>query len=142
MNRADLLAYLQGAYGSLLTKAGLVSGDTPGALKEPLDRVFLQLGTAYADMTVAEVTSGAEAKALAFADYAVLSKVYDAIVDKVDVQISDPNVSKNFSQMVQQVQQRLDDARNAAEAFGILGSVWAAPVDLTLDMLEPALWTS
>lgn len=139
MSRAQLMTYLWGKLGDQFTEAGMTNDDTSGNLKEPLDETFVALGFSFTDAATAEVVTGDEPKAMTLARYFGLLAVYDAVMNRVDSQISvgAPSVSKseNRSQFVRQLENALFRAREAAEPFLPTGGTVAFG-DLNLGIYE------
>ena len=136
MSRENAADYLAGTLTQLLTDAGLAATDDPGALKEIIDDALLMVGTAYDDLATASV---ANADVLGFRkvlSYAGLLRVYDAILNRVDFNISSPGISKSRSQFVRQMENRIRFAREAAEPFIADSGQWGTGT-ISFDYLEP-----
>lgn len=134
MTRADARTYLAATLAEPLADAGLGTTDTAGALKEVIDSALLMIGTAYADLATAEITSDILGYR-AVLDYAGLKRCYDAILARVDIQLDGPQMSKNRSQAVRQMENRIKIARDAAGPYLSTGDFAVGTV--TFDFLEP-----
>lgn len=115
MNRLDAALYLQSQLGSLFTEVGIEFGDPAVLLSDVVDDALLMTGVSYADLAAAEVASVDVPGFRAVLRYVGLRYVYDNALNRVDTQISDPNVSKNWSQFVRQLENSVKSALAAAE---------------------------
>lgn len=137
MTRADSADYLAGTLAQLLTDAGLDDSDDPGGLKEIIDDALLMVGTAYDDLATATVASADVLGYRAVLRYAGLLRTYDAILNRVDIQASTPSVSKNRSQFVRQMENRIRLAKEAAEPFITDSGAWGSGTFTLGDWIEP-----
>lgn len=127
VTRSSLAAYLSGTYGTLLADAGIEASDGTGGLKEPIDDTLLAVGVAWADIGDGTVPDADARAALALARYFTLDRIYTAIVNRVDITVDGPQMSKRRSQMVQQVEKSLSEARKIAEGHGLnVAASWHA----------------
>lgn len=139
MTRAQALAFLAGIYAQQLTEAGLVATDTAANLGPAIDEALLALGTDYADLS-SETATVASAKIPGYRvllRYFGLVRILDAVLNRVDVTLDGPNMSKNRSQYVRQLQGRVDDLAKEAKNYGLVtGPTWQGASTITFDYLE------
>lgn len=136
MDRSAAADYLAGTLAQLLTDAGLDATDDPGALAEIIDDALLMVGTAYDDLATATVASSDALGFRKVLSYAGLLRLYDAILNRVDITLSTPSVSKSRSQFVRQMENRIRFARDAAEPFIADSGQWGTGT-ISFDYLEP-----
>lgn len=137
LDRTAAAEYLAGKLGVLFTDAGIPLTDSVGGLREPIDEALLMTGSDYATLTTATVT---DANALGFfrvLRYTGLKQVYDAVKNRVDIQLDGPQMSKNRSQFVRQLENSVEKARKEAEPFIVDGVTGFSRGVITLDTIEP-----
>jgi hypothetical protein len=134
LTRAALITAVTGELAQVLTLAGLTAVDDAANMKSPIDRTFLALGTAYADLPTATVTDGQELKSLAYARYFVLLRALQGIGKKMDVGAGSARAS--LSQQWDHVKELLGIAAGEAQLYGlnvgegdILPLVYAGGID-------------
>lgn len=118
LTRAQLVAVLAGEVEQAYSLASLPLTDTTGALKEPVDRTYRELGTAEADIATAEVSTGGERRAIAFATYYAIRRAWYAVVD-VAINVSSGGSSLSLNQDFTNLKALLDEAREEAQRFGL-----------------------
>ncbi len=117
MNRAALAAALWGDLQRPFTEVGITNADTSGNLKEPLDKTFRALGTAWGDEATATVADGSEAAALSVAVYYGWEAVVTAAANLVDGSVGAPQVSESSSQLFANYTKQRDAAKRDALAY-------------------------
>lgn len=142
MGRAESATYLASSLAELLSDAGLATTDTAGDLKEPIDDALLLTGTAYDDLATATVAGVDVVGYRKVLTYTGLRRVYDAVLNRVDIALDGPTMSKNRSQFVRQMENRIKRAYDEAEPFIANGAsgTWGSGT-ITLDYLEPVVLT-
>ncbi len=116
MDRSAAYTYLTRQFKTLFSDAGIDYND-PQALDQLVDDALLMTGVPAGDLATAIVP---DADVLGFRDvlrYTALRSAYDAVVNRVDVQMSDPNVTKNRSQFVKQLEEAVKRALAAATPY-------------------------
>lgn len=138
MNRQAALNFLGGVYAQQLTEAGLTATDDAANLGPAIDDALLTLGTSYDDLATAEVDAADVTGYRVLLRYFGLARIHDAVVNRVDMQLDGPQMSKNRSQYVRQLAARLDDLRKEAANYGLTtGPTWQVPTSINLDIFEP-----
>lgn len=118
LTRAELRTAVAGELAQALTLAGLANTDTSGALKEPLDRVFRQLGVAQANLASASAADGSEAKAIAYAAYFTLDRIVAALLSKMDV-TGDSGAGAKLNQQIENAKTQRAAALSVAITYGL-----------------------
>jgi hypothetical protein len=113
MNRSQATTWLQREIGPLLTEVGI----EPAVLDHAVDDALLLSGVAYGDLGSATVADADTFGFQVILRYTGLRWVYSRSLAKVDVSVSDPNVSKSRSQFVAHLKDALADARDAAAEY-------------------------
>ena len=128
LSRAELQASLWGTLQRPFTEVGIANTDTTGNLKEPLDATLYAMGTAYADLTTGTIADGSEFDALKVARYYGLSAIYDAALNRVDVRLTDEDMSRSdtWSQFVKNLKDARDEAKADAAPFLPADGSWGA----------------
>lgn len=109
VTRSDLSAYLSGTYGTLLSDFGVGATDATGALKEPIDRALLRLGTAYGMLTAPTVDDANAEGAFALASYYLLLKMQGGSAARnVNISVDGPSMSKGNSARAGNLQAAMD----------------------------------
>jgi hypothetical protein len=138
MTRANARDFLAGVYAQQLTEAGLTAEDNAANLGPVIDEALLVLGTSYDDLATAEVASADVQGYRALLRYFGLSRVLDAVMNRVDVTLDGPQMSKRRSQYVEALQKRLDVLAKDATNYGlVIGPTWQAATTMNFDIFEP-----
>ena len=122
MNRTDAIAYIESQYSAILTATGFDMGDLETALANVLDDSLLALGTPYASLATATIPDDDVIGFRSVLRMFTLKAAYDAALAKVDVSISDPSVSKQYSQLASNLKTALDRAVDEAGAYVTVSS--------------------
>lgn len=142
MTRLNAITFLGGALSQQLTEAGLTATDDPANLGSVIDDALLTLGVSNAALATAEVADADARGYRVLLRYYGLTRILDAVLDRVDVTMSDPQISKRRSQMVDALQKRIEALKDEAANYGaVIGPSWQLPVSIDLDFLEPNLTT-
>lgn len=140
VTRAAAITFLGGALSQQLVESGLTATDDDANMKPVIDDALLSIGAAYADLATA---TAADADAYGYRvllRYYGLTRILDAVLNRVDVTMSDPQISKRRSQMVDALQQRIASLAGEAANYGaVTGPTWQPAVSINLDYLEPDL---
>ena len=134
LTRSDMAAYLAGSLAELLTDAGLGTDDSPGELKEPIDRALLMTGTAYADLATATVSDADALGFLAVLEYAALLRIDAARGDRA-TSLSAGGTSVSWARDAWG--KRLEAARVAASPYLVGSGQWASGSLVLGDWIEP-----
>lgn len=118
LSRAELRTAVAGELAQALTLAGLATTDTSGALKEPLDRTFRQLGAAETGLAAASVADGSEAKAIAYAVFFTLDRIVAALLSKMDVSGGGSGGAK-LNQQIENAERQRARALSTAITYGL-----------------------
>jgi hypothetical protein len=138
LNRDEAAGELANRSGRALTAVGLLTSDTTGNLKEPLDDTFRAFGVAYGDLPDAELDEGDLDRFLAVGAVYVLRRALSEAIGFADVAATALGTSKRKSQIVQNLEKRLAEAESHAAQYGvdILNPVMGSGV-YRIDILEP-----
>lgn len=136
MNRAEALAFLNGEFSALGTKAGLTNTDTDAGWKAAIDAALRDLGVARADLQTTTIAASLDADFEALLRYWALQRVRSSLAAKEDVKLDGPGIDVKRSQLFKQVEPMLAEYRLEVEALGY-GGAGASIGRLTLDFLEP-----
>jgi hypothetical protein len=138
INRATFATEVANTSGDYLLTVGLLTTDTTGNLKEPLDATFRKLGVAKGSEGTATVEESAWDKALAVAEVFVIERALKRASGRPDVGATGLGVTKDQSQMAPGLREALREAVRRAAQYGVSGIV---PVmssgSYTIDVLEP-----
>lgn len=139
MNRTEAVTYLGEQFSTIATELGVTATDTAAGYKGPIDAALRLIGTAEGDIAAADVTSDVPAY-LAALDYTTLLRFSRMAAVRVDIEVGEPNVIKKRSQMFKAIGELLKQAKEAAEAAGVIDTAngWTLG-RLQLDFLEPSL---
>lgn len=143
MTRALAASFLAGVYAQQLTEAGLLGVDNDANLKPVIDEALLTLGTAYDALATAEVSGESGIKNYRkLLRYFGLERILFAVIERVNISLSDPAIRKDREQYVANLQKQLVVLRAEASNAGLtVGPTWQAPTSVGLDFLEPrATW--
>ena len=127
MSRVAASTYLTSQFQQTFEAAG-VAYDMSGGLDPIVDQALLWLGTSYSDLPTATVDDQDTPGFIALLRYAALTRIYDAVLSFVDVQISDPNVSKSRNQFVKNLESAVARAKGDADPFIVGGSAFQGGV--------------
>lgn len=116
MTRDDAYTYLSTQLNTMLTEVGVDVID-PTSLDIVIDDALLMMGVTASSLATAVVADGDVPAYRKLLRYAGIRYVYDQALSRVDIEISDPNVSKKRSQMVAQLEKALASAKTAADPF-------------------------
>jgi hypothetical protein len=138
LNRDEAAGELANRSGRALTAVGLLTSDTTGNLKEPLDDTFRALGVAYGDLIDADVEEGDLDQFLAVGTVYVLRHALAASSGFANVAATALGTSKQKQQIVQNLEKRLLEAEAHAAQYGVsvLTPVMGSGV-YRIDILEP-----
>lgn len=140
VSRQAALSFLGGIYAQQIAEAGLVVVDDAANFGPAIDEALLTLGTAYDDLATAEVESSDVVGYRALLRYFGLSRILDAVLERVNVRLGDPNVSKDRRQYVENLQKRLETLAAQAANYGLTsGPTWQSPTSINLDIYEPGV---
>lgn len=116
MTRDDAYTYLSTQLNTMLTEVGVDVID-PTSLDIVIDDALLMMGVTASSLTAAVVADGDVPAYRKLLRYAGIRYVYDQALNRVDVQISDPNVRKDRSQFVKSLEGALTRAKADADPF-------------------------
>lgn len=138
MDRTDAVSYLSEQFSTIATELGVTATDNAEGYKGPIDAALRLIGTAEADLAVADITSDV-GDYLAALDYAALLRFQRMAAIRVDLAVGEPSVDKKRSQLFKALGEMLKDAKSAAENAGVLdgASTWTLG-RMQLDYLEVA----
>lgn len=137
MTRANAADYLANSLSQWWTEIGVTPTDDPAALAEVIDDALLAIGTSYDLLATTDVTTDI-AGFRNVLRYMGLLRIQAAITMRVDLQLDGPQMSKNRSQAVRQIEKAVDDARKDAVMFMTTTGEWGTG-SISLDYLEPVV---
>lgn len=116
--------------------ARMLPSDTPTHLGGVLDQVFRQLGVQEADLATAIISDANMPAYIALSTYFTLIAVKDAVGPLVDIQATATGVSKNRSQAMPQLDQRIAEAFTNASPYFTVSFNWGTGY-INVDIIEP-----
>lgn len=137
MTRAQAAAYVGRRHYGLLIEAGMAATDDDGNLGAAIDGALLAMGIDYDDIASATVES-ADAEGYR---RLLTREFYRTALERlrgIDVSLGDPNVSKRYSQRIEQVERWLAQAaKDAAPYDANNASGWQVSARDSLGVYEP-----
>src|SRR4051812_16690069 len=123
LSRAQAATELAARAGAHLRAAGLLTTDTTGNLKEPLDDTFRALGVTYSGLAVATVAESDLDQFLAVGTVYVLRAAVAESSKLADVAATTLGTSKRQNQITENLERALVRAESAAMGYGVAGLV-------------------
>jgi hypothetical protein len=143
--RSDAVGYLTGQFGSganaLLTLASVLTTDTSGGLKEPIDEAVMLAGGSY-DSLATGVEGALAPTYFAALRYTCLKRILAGLNAKTNMDVgAGQGLTLKGNQLVEKVERLIALAQMELQAFGIdvtvTGGGWPGIANYSLDFLEP-----
>lgn len=138
MTRAELLAYLNAEYATLIREAQLLTTDAAGGLKYPIDSAFRRLGVAEDSLSSATTTNVEAVQALG--DYYTLRRIARTLATRVDY--GSTAVEGQRPRVFEHLERLMEDAAKTCASLGYAvdsdGGGWGVGT-LALDFIEPKI---
>jgi len=117
MTRVNAFTYLTVQLRGLLDEVGTGIAAPNQAIDLVIDDALLMIGVAASGLATAVVADSQVFGYRRVLRYAGLLFVYDQALNRVDIQIADPDVRKSRSQFVAQLEKAIAAAKSEAEPF-------------------------
>lgn len=138
MTRAELLAYLNAEYATLIREAQMLTTDAAGGLKYPMDSAFRRLGVAEDSLSSATTTNVEAAQALG--DYYTLRRIARTLATRVDFGAT--VIEGDRPKVFEHIESLMNAAAKTAASLGYAvdsdGGGWGVGT-LSLDFVEPGV---
>lgn len=138
VTRQNAITFLGGVLAQQLVESGLTATDDAANMGSVIDDALLTLGVANANLAAAQVADTGALGYRVLLRYFGLIRILDAVLNRVDVTMSDPQIGKRRSQLAAALQTRIVAlAAEAANYGAVTGQPWQPAVSINLDYVEP-----